>query len=1845
MAVELATAYISLVPETSRIAPEVKKALKVTEKTADGSGKSMGDKLSSAMGSTLKKSAVGIGVAAGGAIGTGLTKGIGRLNGIEQAEAKLRGLGHSADSVGAIMDNALASVKGTSFGLEAAATTAASAVAAGIQPGQELETVLKTVADTATIAGTDMAEMGTIFGSVAARGKLQGDDMLQLLSRGVPVLQMLAEEVGVTSAEISDMVSKGQIDFATFERAMRNNLGGSALEAGNTVQGAMKNMGAALGRLGATVAGPFFNQAAGGFTGVTNALDAMNDRVKPVMQSIDDWLVGTGVPAFKSFGLEAASAFDQLMKSQAVESALSATKRALEQILGVGKELAPAIGTIASALLEASAALGISTWEVFVTVLDAAARILDATLVPALQLVADFAEENQAAVTAMVAAWMTFKTVPAIMSKVTSAMAPIKAQTAALRAEYAKLQGAVVSAGTAGNIQMGKFGAAIGAVGKKVPVLTQMQGAFYAGAGSAQHMARTTGVLKGAMTGLSSAAGGVMSMFGGPWGMALMAAAGAAIYVANQAEKMRTSVELSAQEAKLAAGAYTTMFDALASGEDASAAASQSLQDVQSHLDELAANGPGTLTKMGIAIGEVGDKATGLVAAFSPGLATMLKMSDGARDGAEAWQANAESAQHARDALDQLGWSNEQVARALTGSDASFENFKNQLLATGEGGEDAARHMQMLRDEFKRAQQAAEDLGPSGLQFANVMQEIADKAGSAEDRASKLRIALMELAGVKLSSAEAAAELTKEIDRVSGQMDQFAGATMGANGAIDTTTTAGAAAHDALMELGDSMTRSVAAGNDANAVYEQSAGTLQALQSQLGLTDEQFQQLLETYHLTPEQLVTTAELQDDSAKAAVAGLQAKLQDLEEDQTEVTLHVGDEEARQKIESFGFEVGKLDDSGNVKIKVDNDEARAKLDDFVVNELSKVDGKTATAHALLEANGLFATNDYALAQLATLDLQKPTPLADMDIGQLSAKQIDALNKVGLLDGQTPTPDAFLDISQLSAEQQEALAKIFVLDEQRPTPIANLTKDQLDKKAQEATSRLKQLHETKTDPKVTANTKSAMDSLGGVKSLLGSLTDKIVNVFVRRHDQNANNARGGRFATGGKLEAYADGGNHDGYRLPTTGRGAHTTDGWLAVDEANMPVARLDHGEWIINRRSSAKYDKELAAINAGTFPKLPGYADGGVFDDILTGQSMPTAEDYLRFARGERVNGFQASRPLEGAPYVWGGSDWGDCSGTASAFAAFGLGLNPFPRKFATMNEEQWLRSHGATIGRGPAGSLRIGWFNGGAYGGHTSVTLPDGTNAEMGGGRGNGQLGGAAAGAFHPQYTHHAWIPASTGTSSGAGESTGEAYYTYDAETDSYSPASTSSTSTSGEGDANLLPLDDEASAAAETVTEAQNDPHSIFYGTGSNSWSDLAGNVAKAAVSGHVADILGVLGIPDELPPLVKAGQQWYQLWQDEQNRKRDAEKDRQALLDTAEAVESQDAGDESTVIDPETGEPWSEADSTGTESAADAAVAAAPATPQDAVKKAMAERGWDTGEQWAAVDFIVQNESGWNPTAVNPSSGAFGLFQFLGATKQTYLPDSNPDPEVQGRAGARYIADRYGSPIEARRFWEANRWYDSGGLATGKGHMLKNTLDPERVLSPRQTRAFEELVFEQLPALAAGGSLAPWAGGMVSAGFSNASGAAIDAAVQAVSGAAAAIPNGAGMPIAAAAPMAGMVAKMGADTLGWYAGEVTSGVVSSFEQFGRDMLAIPLSQISGLLDPIMPVVGQARSGLENLVAQAMPTQEQLAPVVDAVKQSTQGGDTYQFISQNDENMFSKYRLEMAKQARGKVGAR
>lgn len=240
-----------------------------------------------------------VGVGAGATLALGklaATGGFNRALSIEDARAKLKGLGHDAGSIDEIMNNALASVKGTAYGLGDAATTASQLVASGVKQGDQLTSVLKTVGDSAQISGRDFTEMGSIFSKVAASNKLQGEQVNQILDSGIPILQFLAKHYGITAEEAQKMVSSGKVDFENFAAAMQENLGGAAQSAGGTFKGAMANVKAALSRLGEKAMTPVLNGLRDIFNAAIPLVDAVTTKLTPVFEQWGDLVSNTIAP-------------------------------------------------------------------------------------------------------------------------------------------------------------------------------------------------------------------------------------------------------------------------------------------------------------------------------------------------------------------------------------------------------------------------------------------------------------------------------------------------------------------------------------------------------------------------------------------------------------------------------------------------------------------------------------------------------------------------------------------------------------------------------------------------------------------------------------------------------------------------------------------------------------------------------------------------------------------------------------------------------------------------------------------------------------------------------------------------------------------------------------------------------------------------------------------------------------------------------------------------------------------------------------------------------------------------------------------------------------------------------------------------------------------------------------------------------------------------------------------------------------------------------------------------------------------------------------------------------------
>ncbi|WP_431954235.1 transglycosylase SLT domain-containing protein [Actinacidiphila sp. bgisy167] len=92
--------------------------------------------------------------------------------------------------------------------------------------------------------------------------------------------------------------------------------------------------------------------------------------------------------------------------------------------------------------------------------------------------------------------------------------------------------------------------------------------------------------------------------------------------------------------------------------------------------------------------------------------------------------------------------------------------------------------------------------------------------------------------------------------------------------------------------------------------------------------------------------------------------------------------------------------------------------------------------------------------------------------------------------------------------------------------------------------------------------------------------------------------------------------------------------------------------------------------------------------------------------------------------------------------------------------------------------------------------------------------------------------------------------------------------------------------------------------------------------------------------------------------------------------------------------------------------------------------QAMAQAIIGDASQYQCFAGIVARESGWNFTAANPSSGAYGLVQALPGSKMASVgADWRTNPGTQIKWGLKYMNGRYGSPCGAWSFWQAKHYY------------------------------------------------------------------------------------------------------------------------------------------------------------------------------------------------------------------------
>lgn len=97
--------------------------------------------------------------------------------------------------------------------------------------------------------------------------------------------------------------------------------------------------------------------------------------------------------------------------------------------------------------------------------------------------------------------------------------------------------------------------------------------------------------------------------------------------------------------------------------------------------------------------------------------------------------------------------------------------------------------------------------------------------------------------------------------------------------------------------------------------------------------------------------------------------------------------------------------------------------------------------------------------------------------------------------------------------------------------------------------------------------------------------------------------------------------------------------------------------------------------------------------------------------------------------------------------------------------------------------------------------------------------------------------------------------------------------------------------------------------------------------------------------------------------------------------------------------------------------------------PRSAARMMLGDFGWGSG-QFSCLSTLWDRESGWDHTADNPRSSAYGIPQALPGSKMSSAgADWRTNPVTQIRWGLGYIESSYGSPCSALAHSSSNGWY------------------------------------------------------------------------------------------------------------------------------------------------------------------------------------------------------------------------
>lgn len=165
----------------------------------------------------------------------------------------------------------------------------------GVDESNLIDTMTK-LGDLASGNAEKMDRITLAYGQMLAKGKVTGEELMQMTEAGVPLQTALAESIGVTGEEFSKMVSKGEVGIDDLNKAITGLTTGNGKFAG-MMEKQSQTMQGMLSTLQDNVSEFFRKMGEGAFGEVKSVLQDVSDQLAEWEQdgTLDKWAQGVGV--------------------------------------------------------------------------------------------------------------------------------------------------------------------------------------------------------------------------------------------------------------------------------------------------------------------------------------------------------------------------------------------------------------------------------------------------------------------------------------------------------------------------------------------------------------------------------------------------------------------------------------------------------------------------------------------------------------------------------------------------------------------------------------------------------------------------------------------------------------------------------------------------------------------------------------------------------------------------------------------------------------------------------------------------------------------------------------------------------------------------------------------------------------------------------------------------------------------------------------------------------------------------------------------------------------------------------------------------------------------------------------------------------------------------------------------------------------------------------------------------------------------------------------------------------------------------------------------------------------